>query len=275
MSDCENAANLRVYNSSETVSFYSSLDCLTPCEQFVFFTNIKRGADILDVGVGGGRTTAFLSRMAARYVGVDYSAAMIQSCRSRFPELEFLVSDASDLSAFAESSFDAVVMALNVMDTVLPDENRWAFLRECQRVLRVGGVLIFSTHNPRWILARPVWSQERLRVFARRFVTDRSAMYKPFLFALTTAKVLHSCFRAAGMSVRLAARRIGKPAFWHGEGNLFDPVHGGLWLHHGMPKCVTKEVTQFGLTAVRWVGDNYPRTSGLLTTNYYYYVFKK
>jgi len=85
---------------------------------------LKPRINILDLGVGSGRTTPCLSAIAARYVGVDYAQEMIALCQEKFPRLEFLVADASNLSVFAESTFDAVVMAFNGMDYVIPDEAR-------------------------------------------------------------------------------------------------------------------------------------------------------
>ena len=38
---------------------------------------------ILDLGVGGGRTTPHLSSIAARYVGADYAAEMVARCQDK------------------------------------------------------------------------------------------------------------------------------------------------------------------------------------------------
>jgi ubiquinone/menaquinone biosynthesis C-methylase UbiE len=275
MSANQSAPNLRAYDTPEVAAYYASLDYLTPCEQLLFSTFIKPGSAILDVGVGGGRATASLSRMASRYAGVDYSEAMIQVCRGRFPSLKFLVAEASDLSAFEGSSFDAVVMAFNVIDYVLPEEKRWDCLRECRRVLRLGGVLIFSSHNPRSILVRPAWNRERLGAFARKFVADQSVLFGPLVFALTMAKSLHAFFRAAGSSVSRVIQRANKPAFWDGEGNLFDSSHGGLLTHCWIPERVIAELAEFGFKVMTWMGDDYPRASRLWMTDWYYYVFQK
>jgi ubiquinone/menaquinone biosynthesis C-methylase UbiE len=269
------AANLQAYRDPEVVSHYTSLDYLTACERLLFDTYLKAGMAILDVGVGGGRTTPYLSRKASRYVGVDYSEEMIQSCRRKFPELEFLVSDASDLSGFPDASFDAIVIAFNGLDCVSPEERRWRCLRECGRVLRAGGVLVFSSHNPRSIFVRPAWDRERLRAFARKLVSERSVFFPATLSVLTLVKSSHSFLCAAIESSGRVLSRVPKPAFWRGEGYLFDSAHGGWMAHCWTPARVREELARFDFRQAAVQGDDYPRHSRELVTDWYYYVFSK
>src|ERR1700756_2475583 len=69
-----------------------------------------RTARMLDLGVGGGRTTLHFAKCVREYVGVDYSESMIRECRRRFatsPEpFSFVVCDARSLKMFASGSFD-------------------------------------------------------------------------------------------------------------------------------------------------------------------------
>src|SRR5437763_1314979 len=51
------------------------------------------GRDVLDVGVGTGRTTRYLSTFARTYVAVDYSAPMIDYLRQRAPSVDARVAD--------------------------------------------------------------------------------------------------------------------------------------------------------------------------------------
>src|SRR3954451_5780804 len=123
-------SNFDVYSAKEVASHYAALKSLSACEVSIFNEYLRKGMAILDLGVGGGRTTPYLSKIASRYVGVDYSEAMIQQCRSRFPQIDFRTGDAVRLSMAQDASFDAVVMAFNVMDYVIPDESRATCLRE-------------------------------------------------------------------------------------------------------------------------------------------------
>ena len=268
-------ANLRVYADPEVASHYAALDYLTPCESFLFDSVLKTGMSILDLGVGGGRTTPYLSGRASRYVGVDYSEEMIQRCRRKFPALEFVVADASDLSAFPNASFDAIVFAFNGLDYVLPEQKRWQCLRECQRVLRPGGVLVFSSHNPRSILVRPDWDQQKLRTFSRRLVPNGKLLFVTVLAALTAAKSVHALVRAMAGSCLRILRRLPHAAFWRGEGCLMDSAHGGLVTHCWTPGRAIAEPARFDFRFETLLGNDYPKRSYKFVTDWYYYIFSK
>src|SRR5271157_976370 len=90
--------NILTYNAPEVAEYYAGLNYLTACERQLFEAYLRPGMAILDLGVGGGRTTAYLSSIASRYAGVDYASEMIASCRKKFPQLEFDVGNAADLS---------------------------------------------------------------------------------------------------------------------------------------------------------------------------------
>lgn len=271
----QEGANLRVYSEPAVAAHYASLDYLSPCEQLLFEKFILRGTEVLDVGVGGGRTTPYLSRIASRYLGVDYSAEMVRSCQSKFPQLEFEVADAADLSFLDDDSFGAVVIAFNGLDYIIPDQRRRQCLQECFRLLRPGGILIFSSHNPRSVLVRPAWSQDRLRLFAERLAGKRRDRVRYLIPFLTPVKAAHSAARAAGASAGRIFDRMRKPAFWRGEGYDVDPVHGGLLTHYWTPRQAIAEVNTLGFELRACVGDDFPHTSATLITDWYYYVFSK
>jgi SAM-dependent methyltransferase len=104
------------------------------------------GTRVLDIGVGGGRTTSFLAPAAASYVGLDVAPGMVADARRRFPQADLRVGDARLLADFADGSLDLVVFSLNGLDC-LSHQDRDLFLRECARLLAPGATLLFSTHN--------------------------------------------------------------------------------------------------------------------------------
>ncbi len=64
------------------------------------------GERILDIGCGTGQLTEEIARRGARVTGLDNSAEMLADARKNFPELTFVLTDASRFD-FAEP-FDAV-----------------------------------------------------------------------------------------------------------------------------------------------------------------------
>lgn len=265
--------NILTYNAPAVAAYYAALDYLTPCERLLFDEHLKPGMAILDLGVGGGRTTAYLSSIAGRYVGLDYASEMIAACRKKFPRLEFEVGDAADLTRFSSSSFDAVVMAFNGMDYVIPDEARFRAVREIGRVLKPEGILIFSSHNPRSIWVRASWNPQRVRDAAKSVAGDDSVFFQPLLWSLTAARVLLAELQAVMQSLVRAARRLPTRAFWQGQGYLVDPAHGGLRTHLAVPEKVAHELEGLGFHLLRGLGDDYPRVSRRYVTDWYYYVF--
>ncbi len=139
--------NLASYQRRATVREYSRFTTLHPPEISIFSHHRQdlAGADVLDLGVGAGRTSPHLDEVAGSYLGVDYASAMIAACRVRFPSIDFMVGDATDL-AIGDGMFDVVVFSEQGIDT-MTHEARLRILAETRRVLRPGGLFIFSVHN--------------------------------------------------------------------------------------------------------------------------------
>jgi ubiquinone/menaquinone biosynthesis C-methylase UbiE len=275
MSAVSTASNLEVYNSDEVASHYAGLDYLTPCERFLFKIYLQEGMAILDLGVGGGRTTSYLSNLASRYIGVDYATTMIEQCRRRFPHLDFRVAEGSRLTMFRDGSFDAVIMAFNAIDYVIPDEARSACLDEIRRVLKADGLLIFSSHNPRSVIARPSWNREKVIVLARELAGNSGAPFAcifAILIALRTCIAWAQCLSSSFMKL---LRRLPTRAFWRGDGYLVDPAHGGLLTHYWSLERAEHELACHGFHIRGTKGDDYPAASHRYITDWYYYVAQK
>ena len=101
------------------------------------------GRRALDLGSGEGFGAALLADAAQAVTGVDIDERVVEHSRANYvaPNLEFRVASATDLSAFADDAFDAVV-AFEMIEHVADHE---AVLAEVARVLAPGGLLIMST----------------------------------------------------------------------------------------------------------------------------------
>ncbi len=143
-----NTKILTFYSDPDVVGYYKNDDRLIPVEA-ALLARVKeelQNQPILDIGIGGGRTTPHLREISKAYTGIDYSEAMIQAARWRFPGVDFLTCDARDLSRFQNGQFAAVFFFGGGIDDV-SGADRLLVLKEIRRVLRSRGIFIFSSHN--------------------------------------------------------------------------------------------------------------------------------
>lgn len=140
--------NKRTYAAPGVVSWYKDADYLHHVEQVILdsITPVIRDKKLLDIGIGGGRTTKFLLKISKDYTGIDYTASCVEAACSRYPGVNILCCDARDMRVFSDESFDFVLFAFNGMDYIVHDD-RLKAINEIRRVLRPGGLFMFSTHN--------------------------------------------------------------------------------------------------------------------------------
>jgi ubiquinone/menaquinone biosynthesis C-methylase UbiE len=104
--------------------------------------NIK-GKRILDLGCGPGIYAKLLTDKGAIVKGIDISKEELKYAKIEAPKAEFKLGDANRLP-YKDSEFDIVLSAL-VMGHI-KDWNKP--LKEIRRVLKKGGIFIFSNYNP-------------------------------------------------------------------------------------------------------------------------------
>ena len=145
--DLQDTINRRVYHSAGVDRLYANLT-LNRAEAVALlkYQATFAGQDVLDIGVGTGRTTIYLAPLARRYEAIDYSPVMVARARENFPQISVRLGDMRDLSDFDDASFDFVFGSNCVLDAV-SHSDRVKALCEMRRVLRPGGTLIFSSHN--------------------------------------------------------------------------------------------------------------------------------
>jgi SAM-dependent methyltransferase len=175
--------NLRAYSAVAIVAQYADETELQVAEQKIF-NHVRDkfiGKRILDIGVGGGRTTSHLLEVSRNYVAIDYSPEMVKWCKRRYPGVDFRFCDVRDLSHFDECSFDMVVFSFNGIDSI-DHSSRLSVLREIRRLLSETGAFIFSSHN-RAALTRPAWSLYRLPLRTNPLKNPRSWMGQVLSYA--------------------------------------------------------------------------------------------
>src|SRR2546423_13692484 len=117
---------------------YARQSNLYPPEETIlrFMLPILPRTRMLDLGVGGGRTTLHFAKWAREYIGTDYSENMIGECRRRFSaypdHISFAVCDARSMEMFASGFFDFVLFSFNGIDYVA-HADRLKILKEIRR----------------------------------------------------------------------------------------------------------------------------------------------
>ena len=155
--------NGRIYSAPNIARWYTRHD-LDGAETMALlrYQPAFAGRDVLDMGVGAGRTSRYLAPLSRRYVCVDFSPPMVSYVRAHFPAVDVRLADMRDLSAFADASFDFVLASCNLIDAV-SHVDRLRVLGEVRRVIRRPGVFAFSSHNRRFrtALSGPIWQWSR------------------------------------------------------------------------------------------------------------------
>jgi ubiquinone/menaquinone biosynthesis C-methylase UbiE len=154
--DRSEAGNQTTYAAADVVRYYSQLQQLQPAEATILALLTARlklplaQMSMLDIGVGAGRTTAHFAKVTAEYIGIDYSADMIDACHQRFPQADpsvaFAVGDARNMSQFADASRDFILFSYNGIDSI-SHADRLAVFQEVSRIGRSDGYFCFSSHN--------------------------------------------------------------------------------------------------------------------------------
>jgi SAM-dependent methyltransferase len=133
----------------------------------------------LDFGCGVGRLTRALGVRFQSAVGVDISEAMVAQARrlnDAFPQCEFVVNEASDLSRFETDSFDFVYsnIVLQHLPSVVEIER---YVTEFLRIARPDALVVFGIPAH---VAFPYSLQPRRRLYAllRRLGVSESWMLR-------------------------------------------------------------------------------------------------
>ncbi|MCV2869723.1 methyltransferase domain-containing protein [Defluviimonas sp. WL0002] len=105
---------------------------------------VGRPCRALDLCCGHAIIARGLLDRGCEVTAADFSPAMLDLARELVPEARLVEADAMDLP-FSEAEFDAVTIGFGIPH--VPDPVR--VFRECARVLRPGGVLVYSVwHGP-------------------------------------------------------------------------------------------------------------------------------
>lgn len=142
----------KIYNHKKVSQDYAERDYLDSAEARIIqdLKSLLPKFNMLDMGVGGGRTTKYFLPMVNSYIGADYAPNMIAQCRKKYKNKKiFEVLDVRNMDKFSNDMFDFVLFSYNGIDS-FGIKDREAALKEIKRVLKNNGYFSFSSHNINW-----------------------------------------------------------------------------------------------------------------------------
>lgn len=113
-----------------------------------FASLLPKNARVLDAGCGAGvPVTQFLVSKDFLVTGIDIAPGMLELARLQVPEGTFIEGDMTQL-IFPNDTFDGIVSTFAIIH--VPREQHPAIYRNFYRVLKLGGILLFSTGPTEW-----------------------------------------------------------------------------------------------------------------------------
>ena len=137
---------------------------------------------ILDFGCGSGRIVRHLHGHKARIHGSDYNPVLVKWCQDNLGFAEFKTNDTWPPLAYDDESFD-LIYAFSVFTHMIVSQQQ-AWLEELSRVLRPGGLLLFSTHGPRYL--RVLFNEDK-----ERFAAGEIVVIKPDVLGTNDCMAYH------------------------------------------------------------------------------------
>lgn len=179
---------------------------LKPDERALIERFLDRAASTLEAGSGGGRILAEMRGLGfTTLTGFDFVPELVAEARGADPsgEIRFDVADATHLT-YPDASFDQVLYLQQLLSSLESPADRDRVVREAFRVLRPGGVALFSVLpyevRSRSRLARPYLAYLRLLRRLRR--SDRPDQLLPRM-------------RIRGRLTPAALRDAGPHVYWY------------------------------------------------------------
>lgn len=140
-----------VYNDREFAAKYSeridlnSLNALYERPATLSLISVSKGMKVLDAGCGPGEYTEHLAGLGAEVTAVDFSDEMIRIAKTKNTNAKFINANLNyTLDFLNDNEFDLIVSSL-VIHYI---KDLHLLFSEFNRVLKVNGTLVFSTHHP-------------------------------------------------------------------------------------------------------------------------------
>lgn len=179
---------------STTKEMYSTIEfnfwahqeySLSPSERFVVETYLDKNLKTVEAGTGGGRIVSSLKNIGFKNLyAFDYVPDFIEVAKKKnnSNNICFSVEDAVSLT-YKDSEFEQLLYLQQVLCNIEDEAERANAFKEAYRILKKGGIAIFSLLNFDWRATSPFYAPYLvyLRLLRKIVNVDRSIQYLPQL----------------------------------------------------------------------------------------------
>jgi len=142
----------RKYNNYSEIEFLKRMAPLglEDYEEIIVDKYCKKDGDTLVIGCGAGRESFALAKKKLHVTGIDIVEKLVRICHNEGKEknikADFLTMNGCHLG-FKKESFDYIILFGQLISLIPFRENRINTLKECKRILKDNGLIIFTTHS--------------------------------------------------------------------------------------------------------------------------------
>jgi SAM-dependent methyltransferase len=126
-----------------------------------FASSIQGRGPVCDIGCGPGHVARYLHERQVNVFGIDISAGMVERARELNPGIEFRQGDMLALD-IEDEAWGGAVAFYSIIN--IPRDEVVTALRELNRVMRSGGVLLLAFHIGEGLIHRGEWWGEQVSV---------------------------------------------------------------------------------------------------------------
>jgi ubiquinone/menaquinone biosynthesis C-methylase UbiE len=256
-----------LYDSEHVSRDYGKRDYLEPAEE-TLITELGpdrlAAMDMLDMGVGGGRTTKYFAPLVRYYIGADYAPAMLKVCKKRFGgDFNFIECDARAMEGFKDNSYDFVLFSFNGIDS-FSHKDRIDALKEVRRVLKNDGIFYFSSHNLCWAGLKDLFTiKNSMKKISGSDGCLLSENNNPLRHLNKGAKAAYRVFRLNLLNRTTDMKSFIDKLRKDGKGNIYDSsLNGKASIYYVAPKEQIRQLKEVGFIDI----FTYSR-SGIKTDN--------